>query len=66
MFAETIPLPISIRLDQGRQTRQNLRREGDAEKAKIDATIPIAGPIFKRVHFVAFLRKAIKKGPFLR
>ena len=43
---------------QGRQTRQN-SGGGVAKVTNIDVTIP--GSIIEKVHFLAFLRKVIKK-----
>ena len=49
----------SVPSDQGRQTRQN--SGGGGWKGN-----PRFGSIFKRVYFLAFLRKAMKKGLYLR
>ena len=46
---------------QGRQTQPN--SGGFAVVTKIDATIPAS--IFKKIHFLPYLRNAIKKGLFL-
>ena len=47
--------------NQGRQTRPNLG--GVEEVAKIDANIH--GSIFKKLHLLPYIRKAIKRGLFL-
>ena len=48
---------------QGHQTRPN-SGGGVEEVTKIDATIP--GSIFKKLHLLPYIRKAIKKGLILR
>ena len=50
--------------EPGAPNSAKFRGGGVAEVTGIDAILP--GPIFKRVHFLVFLRKTLKKGLFLR